>query len=181
MSMRDWSSYCMCVWLTHMNRTPRKAAADTLSALASHSSQLVADGSASTIAALEACRFDKATFIVLFLRNRQVNALSIVTIDCRSNVNFWHFQQWMVYISLLVWGHWNSWSWIAGMKLHGYHLAVLDHKSNLLQRLLTYVLVHRQEVFKKFGFCLLAILGVLINLDDMPLACSSWFGSKSLH
>lgn len=37
----------------------RKAAADTLIVLASHSSQLIADGSASTIAALETCRFDK--------------------------------------------------------------------------------------------------------------------------
>ena len=23
MSIRDWFSYCMCVWLTHMNRTPK--------------------------------------------------------------------------------------------------------------------------------------------------------------
>ncbi|KAJ6797490.1 microtubule-associated protein TORTIFOLIA1-like [Iris pallida] len=37
----------------------RKAAADTLSVLASHSSHLVTDGASSTIAALEACRFDK--------------------------------------------------------------------------------------------------------------------------
>ncbi|KAJ6802952.1 microtubule-associated protein TORTIFOLIA1-like [Iris pallida] len=37
----------------------RKAAADTLSVLASHSSHLVTDGAASIIAALEACRFDK--------------------------------------------------------------------------------------------------------------------------
>ncbi|XP_010267696.1 PREDICTED: microtubule-associated protein TORTIFOLIA1 [Nelumbo nucifera] len=37
----------------------RKAGADTLTALASHSSQLVADGTTSTIALLEACRFDK--------------------------------------------------------------------------------------------------------------------------
>ncbi|XP_077241444.1 microtubule-associated protein TORTIFOLIA1-like [Tasmannia lanceolata] len=37
----------------------RKAAADTLSVLASHSSHLVTDGAASTITALEACRFDK--------------------------------------------------------------------------------------------------------------------------
>ncbi|XP_043688311.1 microtubule-associated protein TORTIFOLIA1-like isoform X2 [Telopea speciosissima] len=37
----------------------RKAAADTLTALASHSSHLIADGTTSTITALEACRFDK--------------------------------------------------------------------------------------------------------------------------
>ncbi|RWR94893.1 microtubule-associated protein TORTIFOLIA1-like protein [Cinnamomum micranthum f. kanehirae] len=37
----------------------RKAAADTLSVMASHSSHLVADGAASTITALESCRFDK--------------------------------------------------------------------------------------------------------------------------
>ncbi|KAF8410705.1 hypothetical protein HHK36_003239 [Tetracentron sinense] len=37
----------------------RKAAADTLSALASHSSHLITDGGATTITALEACRFDK--------------------------------------------------------------------------------------------------------------------------
>ncbi|KAK9092093.1 hypothetical protein Syun_027004 [Stephania yunnanensis] len=37
----------------------RKAAAEALSSLASHSSHLVADGASSTIAVLEACRFDK--------------------------------------------------------------------------------------------------------------------------
>lgn len=37
----------------------RKAAAETLSVIASHSSELVADGAVSTITALEACRFDK--------------------------------------------------------------------------------------------------------------------------
>ncbi|XP_073108384.1 TORTIFOLIA1-like protein 1 isoform X2 [Elaeis guineensis] len=37
----------------------RKAAADTLSVLSSSSSHLIADGAAPTIAALEACRFDK--------------------------------------------------------------------------------------------------------------------------
>ncbi|XP_077253960.1 ARM repeat superfamily protein [Tasmannia lanceolata] len=37
----------------------RKAAADTLSVLASHSRHLVTDGAASTITVLEACRFDK--------------------------------------------------------------------------------------------------------------------------
>lgn len=37
----------------------RKAAADTLSVMASHSNHLVADGAASTITALESCRFDK--------------------------------------------------------------------------------------------------------------------------
>ncbi|KAI0529684.1 hypothetical protein KFK09_002238 [Dendrobium nobile] len=37
----------------------RKAAADTLSVLASQSSHLIADGASQTIASLEACRFDK--------------------------------------------------------------------------------------------------------------------------
>ncbi|WOL04894.1 hypothetical protein Cni_G13616 [Canna indica] len=37
----------------------RKAAADTLCMLASHSSHLLGDGTSATIAALEACRFDK--------------------------------------------------------------------------------------------------------------------------
>lgn len=37
----------------------RKAAADTLTALALHSSNLIRDGAASTLAVLEACRFDK--------------------------------------------------------------------------------------------------------------------------
>ncbi|GLT83521.1 hypothetical protein SLE2022_018070 [Rubroshorea leprosula] len=37
----------------------RKAAADALSALALHSSNLIADGAASTLAVLEGCRFDK--------------------------------------------------------------------------------------------------------------------------
>ncbi|KAK9092084.1 hypothetical protein Syun_026995 [Stephania yunnanensis] len=37
----------------------RKAAAEALSSLASHSRHLVADGASSTIAVLEACRFDK--------------------------------------------------------------------------------------------------------------------------
>ncbi|RVW99556.1 Microtubule-associated protein TORTIFOLIA1 [Vitis vinifera] len=37
----------------------RKAAADTLSTLAMHSNNLIMDGATSTLAALEACRFDK--------------------------------------------------------------------------------------------------------------------------
>lgn len=37
----------------------RKAAADTLCMLSAHSSHLIGDGAAPTIAALEACRFDK--------------------------------------------------------------------------------------------------------------------------
>lgn len=40
----------------------RKAAADALSALALHSSNLVTDGAASTLTVLEACRFDKVAF-----------------------------------------------------------------------------------------------------------------------
>lgn len=40
----------------------RKAAADALSALALHSSNLVIDGAASTLTVLEACRFDKVAF-----------------------------------------------------------------------------------------------------------------------
>lgn len=37
----------------------RKAAGDTLCALASHSSHLIGDNSATIVAALESCRFDK--------------------------------------------------------------------------------------------------------------------------
>ena len=40
----------------------RKAAADVLTALALHSRNLVADGAASTLTVLEACRFDKVAF-----------------------------------------------------------------------------------------------------------------------
>ncbi|ONK65487.1 uncharacterized protein A4U43_C07F37610 [Asparagus officinalis] len=50
---------CIRECLDNSDWATRKAAADTLSALASNSSELVADGSASTIAALEASRFDK--------------------------------------------------------------------------------------------------------------------------
>jgi len=39
----------------------RKAAADTLCVFATHSGHLIGDGTAPTIAALEACRFDKVT------------------------------------------------------------------------------------------------------------------------
>lgn len=39
----------------------RKAAADTLCVFATHSGHLIGDGAAPTIAALEACRFDKVT------------------------------------------------------------------------------------------------------------------------
>lgn len=39
----------------------RKAAADTLCVLATYSGRLIGDGTAPTIAALEACRFDKVT------------------------------------------------------------------------------------------------------------------------
>ncbi|KAG9457215.1 hypothetical protein H6P81_001723 [Aristolochia fimbriata] len=46
-------------FLENADWTTRKAAADTLIALASHSTHLVADGAASTVAVLEACRFDK--------------------------------------------------------------------------------------------------------------------------
>jgi hypothetical protein len=41
----------------------RKAAADTLCVLATHSGHLIGDGTAPTIAALEACRFDKVTIL----------------------------------------------------------------------------------------------------------------------
>ena len=44
----------------------RKAAADTLSTLAMHSNNLIMDGAASTLAALEACRFDKVSFWTYF-------------------------------------------------------------------------------------------------------------------
>lgn len=45
----------------------RKAAADALSALALHSSSLIADGAAnSTLTVLEACRFDKVASLSHF-------------------------------------------------------------------------------------------------------------------
>jgi len=45
----------------------RKAAADALTALALHSSSLIADGVAiSTLTALEACRFDKVPYLNCF-------------------------------------------------------------------------------------------------------------------
>lgn len=40
----------------------RKAAADALISLALHSSNLITDGAASTLTALETCRFDKVSF-----------------------------------------------------------------------------------------------------------------------
>ncbi|RRT51683.1 hypothetical protein B296_00015697 [Ensete ventricosum] len=43
----------------------RKAAADTLCVLASHSSHLLGDGAAATITALDACRFDKVYFLLM--------------------------------------------------------------------------------------------------------------------
>lgn len=44
----------------------RKAAAEALSALALHSSNLVSDKAASTLTALESCRFDKVGFRSIF-------------------------------------------------------------------------------------------------------------------
>jgi hypothetical protein len=41
----------------------RKAAADTLSALALHSSNLITEGASSTLTLLESCRFDKVLFL----------------------------------------------------------------------------------------------------------------------
>lgn len=41
----------------------RKAAAETLNALALHSSNLVTDGASSTLTVLEACRFDKVLLL----------------------------------------------------------------------------------------------------------------------
>lgn len=41
----------------------RKAAADTLCILSSHSSHLVGDGATSIITSLESCRFDKVTLL----------------------------------------------------------------------------------------------------------------------
>ncbi|WOL15146.1 microtubule-associated protein SPIRAL2-like [Canna indica] len=49
----------VCECLENSDWATRKAAADTLCVLASHSSHLVGDGVAATITALEACRFDK--------------------------------------------------------------------------------------------------------------------------
>ena len=40
----------------------RKAASDALSALALHSSNLIADRAASTVTVLEGCRFDRVAF-----------------------------------------------------------------------------------------------------------------------
>ncbi|KAL5972705.1 hypothetical protein ACLOJK_039510 [Asimina triloba] len=45
--------------LEHSDWATRKAAADTLIVMASHSSHLITDGAAPTITALEGCRFDK--------------------------------------------------------------------------------------------------------------------------
>lgn len=45
----------------------RKAAAEALSALALHSSDLITDGAANTISALEGCRFDKVGLCSQFL------------------------------------------------------------------------------------------------------------------
>jgi hypothetical protein len=44
----------------------RKAAADALSALALHPSDLISDKAASTLTVLEACRFDKVAFPFIF-------------------------------------------------------------------------------------------------------------------
>uniref|UniRef100_A0A5B6ZP01 Putative microtubule-associated protein TORTIFOLIA1 n=1 Tax=Davidia involucrata TaxID=16924 RepID=A0A5B6ZP01_DAVIN len=51
----------------------RKAAADTLSALALHSSNLITDGAASTLTLLEACRFDK----IKPVRDSMIEALQL--------------------------------------------------------------------------------------------------------
>lgn len=55
----------------------RKAAADTLAALASHSSHLVAGGASSIIAALESCRFDK---VCIFNHSPNINQVKILDI-----------------------------------------------------------------------------------------------------
>jgi len=52
-------SICDC--LENSDWATRKAAADTLCVFATHSGHLIGDGTAPTIAALEACRFDKVT------------------------------------------------------------------------------------------------------------------------
>ncbi|OAY70491.1 Microtubule-associated protein TORTIFOLIA1 [Ananas comosus] len=52
----------------------RKAAADTLCMLSAHSSHLIGDGAAPTIAALEACRFDK----VKPVRDSMIEALQLL-------------------------------------------------------------------------------------------------------
>lgn len=49
--------------LRNADWTIRKAAADTLSALALHSSNLIIEKPTSTITILEACRFDKVCFL----------------------------------------------------------------------------------------------------------------------
>lgn len=46
----------------------RKAAAETLSALALHSSNMITEVAASTLTVLEGCRFDKVPFCSYFLK-----------------------------------------------------------------------------------------------------------------
>jgi hypothetical protein len=53
----------------------RKAAADTLCVLATHSGHLIGDGAAPTIAALEACRFDKVPRIFEVTLNSKFGGL----------------------------------------------------------------------------------------------------------
>lgn len=50
---------CIHECLNNADWATRKAAAEALSSLALHSSSLVTDGGESTLAVLEACRFDK--------------------------------------------------------------------------------------------------------------------------
>lgn len=56
--------------------TTRKAAADALISLALHSSNLITDGAASTLTALEACRFDKVVFFPAYSLNNNISALN---------------------------------------------------------------------------------------------------------
>lgn len=53
--------------LSSVDWSTRKAAADTLNALALHSSNLIREKLTSTITILEACRFDKVGFDVIIL------------------------------------------------------------------------------------------------------------------
>jgi len=59
----------------------RKAAAEALSSLALHSSSLVTDKAAPTLAVLEACRFDKVAFAVKFRNHNLLTSHAIFIFD----------------------------------------------------------------------------------------------------
>lgn len=61
--------------LTSTDWATRKAAAEALSSLALHSSSLVTNKAAPTLAVLEACRFDKVVSAMKFPRRNLLNLL----------------------------------------------------------------------------------------------------------